>query len=169
MITGGNLQQRIDELRESFDLSVARPIETEARIFTEYIAFKLGHETFAWPTSYIKEMLLNQRIIPIPGRMENLYGVVNYKNQVLPVINLHNFLGLAVMEKIETNILLITTGSQMKIAILIDCLKSVLNVGEDDIKPKPISLDKDAEKLVMGEFYNHEGMITLLKPDSLIL
>ncbi len=85
MITSNNLQQRFDELRESFDLSVARPIETEVKIFTEYIAFKLGHETFAWPTSYIKEMLLNQRIIPIPGRMENLYGVVNYKNQVLPV------------------------------------------------------------------------------------
>ena len=135
---------------------------------TEHIAFTLDQETFAWPAHCLKEILLNQRIIPVPAKTDNLYGVVNYKNQVLPILNLHHLLGLAVKERLETSILLITGDSSVKNAVLVDCLKGVLDIGENDVKPKPASLHSDAAKFISGEFYHHENMITLLNPERLM-
>lgn len=168
-VTKEILKKSLDQLKESFDLSLAEPMEIKARVYSKYITFNLNHELFAWPVSNLREVLVNQKIIPIPGRLNALYGVVNHKNQVLPVVNLHHLLGLPSVEVAQTNTLLVTKELETQIAFWVDSLESVLSIVEDDIKPKPISLDKDAEKLVMGEFYNHEVMITLLKPDSLIL
>lgn len=168
MSSNKSLKKRLAQLKESFDLSIARPIETEERVYAKYIAFKLEQEIFAWPVRHLKEILVNQRVIPIPGRMESLYGVINYKNKVLTVTNFHYLLGIPPVEVGQKNTLLITRELPLETALWVDGLKTFLSIAEDEIKSKPISFDKDNSKMIAGEIYSQGLLITILNPNSVV-
>ncbi len=166
-ISGEILQEKLHLLRKSFDEVVARPIEAKPEAFSKYIAFSLGHEFFALPLSDIKEILVNQRIIPIPAKDSAIHGVVNYKNEILPVINLHYLLGLSSIEVGQGSTLLFTRGLSAETMLLVDKLVAILAIPEDEIKPKLFCLDQDTEKMIVGEFYRQGQLITLLNTVSI--
>ncbi len=163
-ITEETLQERMCQLRKSFNEAIARPIGTETRVYTKYIAFNLDREYFALPVASIKEVLVNQRIIPLPVKHKIIYGVMNYKNEVLPVTNLHHLLGLSSVEVGQTDTLLLTRGLAVETALLVDKILAVLDIADADIRPKPISLDHNAGEMIIGEFYHQGQLVTILNP-----
>ncbi len=168
MIIHDTLRQKLQELRDSFDASVSDPIERDARIYRKYIIFMLGRELFAWPASHISKIGIDKKIIPIPGKMKGLYGVLNYKNRVLSVINLHQMLGLDSVKAGKGTTILVSRGLDVDVAVLVDGLKVVLSRSDDDIKPKPFSFGQSAGELIAGEFYHRGEMITILNPINII-
>jgi len=163
-----NLQMILAQLRESFDATVAEPIETDDRVYRQYIDIGLGGEIYAWPANYIREILIHQKVIPIPGKVDALGGVVNYRNQVISIIDLHHLLGLGPAELSERNTLLVTRGLKTDFAVLVDGLEAVLSRTNDDIRPKPVSLDEGGKKIVEGEFYHQGTMTTIINPEMII-
>jgi len=159
---GKNLEERLHLLTKSFDELIAEPIDTTTEAFKKYITFSLGQECFALLLSDIKEILVNQRIIPVPVQDSAIHGVVNYKNEILPVINLHHLLGLISTEAGKTNALLLTRGLPAEAALLAEEIVAILAIPDDAIKPKPICLDQNCEKMIVGEFYHQGRLITLL-------
>jgi len=111
--------------------------------------------------------LVNQRIIPVPEQDRAVHGVVNYKNEILPVINLHYLLGLIPIATGKTNTLLLTRGLSVKAALLAEKIVAILAIPDNAIKPKPICLDQDIEKMIAGEFYHQGQLITLLNTISI--
>jgi len=166
-INGELLQEKLHQLRKSFDEVIAKPIETGTRAYTKYMAFSLGHEFFALPVSDIKEVLVNQRIILLPVKDKAVHGVVNYKNEILSVINLHYLLGLSSIEAGQANSLLLIRGSTVEAFLLVNTLVAILAIPDDAIQPKPICLDQDTGEMIIGEFYHQEQLITLLNAHSI--
>ena len=168
MTNQNTLQQRLQQLRDSFDASVAEAVKKDTRRYQKYMAFRLGHELFAWPVNYIKKVAVNKKIVPIPGKIECLYGVLNYKNRVLSVVNLHRMLGIESVNTDQGGTILVTKGLVVDLAILVDGLNAVLIWADDDIKPKPISFNQGAGELIVGELYHQKEMITILNPLNII-
>ncbi len=168
MATYDTLRQRLQQLRESFDASVSEPISEDAGVYKKYVAFKLGRELFAWPASQISEIGVDKKIIPIPGNMVELYGVLNHKNRVLSVLNLHRMLGLESVKAAKRGTILVSRGLAVDLAVLVDGLKAVLTRADGDIAPKPFSIDQGTAGLIVGEFYYRGEMITILNPLKMI-
>ncbi len=102
-----DIQNRLLRLKETFDRAIAKPIASKPGNRTQYLVFKLEQEYFAWPAANLEEIILNRRIVALPCRQERFYGIVNYKNDVLPVISLHSHLNFASEKPQKGRILLI--------------------------------------------------------------
>lgn len=157
---------RLLRLREDFDRATAKPIAPRSDDRVNYLVFKLERESLAWPTASLTEILANRRIVLIPGRQDSLYGVINFKNRVLTVSNLHHRFNLAAVRPDENNIILVSRGLAVDTALLVDDLVAILSVAAGEIKPKPMSLDPETAQMIVGEFHHRGQMVTVLNPDA---
>lgn len=160
------LQERRLQLREAFDRATAKPIEPDKGARINYLVFILGSEFFAWPAAGLTRILLNRKIVLLPGRQDSHYGVINYKNQVLSVTNLHHRFGLDSVQPDDQNIVLISKGLRIDTALLVDDLTTIVSVAEGAIRPKPISLDPKTAQMIVGEFFHQGQMVTVLNSDA---
>jgi chemotaxis signal transduction protein len=161
-----DIHGRLLRLKENFDRTIAQPIEVKPRDRTKYLVFRLKEEFFAWPAANLKEIVFDLPIVALPGRLDRFYGIVNYKNNVLPVVNLHHHLNLASEKSEKSHILLITKALAADSALLVDGLILVAPVANDRIRPKPISIEAETAHMICGEFYHKEQMVTILNPEA---
>jgi chemotaxis signal transduction protein len=159
-----DLSNRLRELKEVFDRSTAKPVETRPTDRVDYLVFALGGEWLAWPVANLARIVVNGRIVALPGRQEDLYGVMNYKNKVLAVANLHHRLNLNSINPDEINILLISKGLAVETAIAVDRLVAMAPVSTGAVAPKPISLESETAQMIAGEFPHRGRMVTVLNP-----
>ena len=167
-LTTLNLEKELENLKKSFDLDQTKPFEYESKNLFKYIVFHISQEQYAWPLSYLKEIVLKQFVVPIPGKCESLCGVFNYRNQVMPVINIYYLLGLGAVDLEKENILMVTKGLSIESAIPVDSLVSMISIAESDIKPRPISLNSETASLIKGEAIIDQQLISILYPDAFI-
>ncbi len=160
------LQRRLDALRASFEEALVRPFEDAPPATTPCLAFYLNQERFAWPVNRLAEVLRRQRILPAPGVIPGILGVINYRNQTLSVTSLHDLLGLPRPDPQEAHALLITRGLTTDTALPADRLIGVIAVADADVRPKPVTLDRAAAALIAGETFSAAGMISILNPDA---
>jgi chemotaxis signal transduction protein len=158
------LSNRLRELKEAFDRATAKPVETRPTDRVNYLVFELGREWFAWPVANLTRIVADRRIVALPGRQQDLYGVTNYKNEVLAVANLHHRLNLNSIKPDEINILLISKGLAVESAIAVDRLVAMAPVSAGAIAPKPISLESETAQMIAGEFHHRGRMVTVLNP-----
>lgn len=164
------LQTRLDEIKLGFDEDIAKPIEEQRELtHTQYIVFLLGDELFGWNINKIQEIKIEQRITPLPMEESAIYGVINYKNQVTPVLNLHYYLGFKSPEYIDTNIVIITKNLKELVAVLVDRLIDISNFDEKDISSRPISIGNDIlDEIIAGQTYYKDRIVGIINPQSLL-
>lgn len=167
-ITTIKLEEELEYLKQSFDIDQTKPFEYESSHLFKYIVFHISQEQYAWPLSNLKEIVLKQIVVPIPGKCELLCGVFNYRNQVMPIINIYYLLGLGVVDMEKDNTLMVTKGLPIDSAIPADRLVSIVSIAENEIKPRPISLSSDVASLIKGEVIYDSHFISILNPDAFI-
>lgn len=160
-----DLHDGLGKLQEEFDRATAKPIETRQADKRSYVVFKLGRELFAWPVANLTQIVVNRRIVTLPGRQKSFYGVMNYKNKTLSVTNLHHLLNLGSMKTDQITTLLISKGLMVDTAFAVNRLVTIVSVAVNAIAPKPISMT-DAASMIAGEFFHREQMVTVLNPDA---
>ncbi|MGD8845845.1 MAG: chemotaxis protein CheW [Desulfobacteraceae bacterium] len=159
-----DLYDRLRELKEAFDRATAKPIETRPADRVNYLVFELGREWFAWPVANLAQIEIDRRIVALPGRQADLYGVMNYKNKVLAVANLHHRLNLNSIDPDEIKIVLISKGLGVEAAIAVDRLVAIAPLSTSAMAPRPISLESETAQLIAGEFHHRGQMVTVLNP-----
>jgi chemotaxis signal transduction protein len=171
-----SLQDKLKQLKDSFDLSVSKPIENQKRDGAKFLTFDIHNESFAWPLKNLKEILINQKIIPIPARQTMLCGIINYKNQVQSVLNLSMLLGLPktkigtdikTKQGKEYNTVLVTRSLAQDMSIIVDRLGLILFIAWDEIKPKPVAIKSELSDLIDGQIYRKKQLITILNPNAI--
>jgi len=167
-ITTLNIKKELESLKKSFDLDQTKPFEYESKNLFKYIVFHISQEQYAWPLSNLKEIVLKQIVVPIPGKCDSLCGVFNYRNQVMPVVNIYNILGLGAVDMEKENILLVTKDLPIESAIPVDNLVSMISIAESDIKPRPISLSSEIASLIKGQVIFDNQFISILYPEAFI-
>ncbi len=166
-ISKQSLKKNLNKLKESFDLSIAKVIENRDGSSQNHITFMLDSETFACPVIHFKEIVTEEKIIPVPEEREHLLGVINYKNRVLPVINLNSLLRLnKKISKQKRYTLFITKNLKEESAILVDDTGIMLPIAEKKISPLPVSINSETGKFIKGELYYQKKLITVLDLSS---
>lgn len=158
------LQQQLHHLKDTFDAAVTQKIQMDTRVYTTHIIFKLANECYAWPIANVKEIVVNRNIIPIPGKTDLLHGVINYKNRILSIMNLYHRLRLPYIKSPRQNIIILTKRLPIAIGFRVDQLITILDVFDENIKLKPISLDPYVSEIIIGETLHGNRFITIIDP-----
>ncbi len=100
----------------------------------EFLAFKLGGETYALPLAGVQEILKPPRITQVPRSPYEVLGIVSVRGRVTTVLDLRRRLRLveAPMDK-NTRVLLVDAGDEI-LGMLVDSVLQVYRLYEDEVE-----------------------------------
>ncbi|MDG5799398.1 chemotaxis protein CheW [Marinilabiliaceae bacterium ANBcel2] len=134
-----------------------------------YLTFKIGEETFGVNVTKIMEIREYQKPNPIPEALKFVSGVIEYQNEVIPLIDTGVKFGLQPVT-IETGTCIIimqlisdTLGKSYRIGVLADSVADVLEY--DDNKMKSIT-DEYSPKYIQSTIKHDDSLIYILNADK---
>ena len=106
-----------------------------------FVIFKISNEIFGVDVKNILEVLDSQDITPIPQTPDYIEGIINYRGEILPVINTFKKFGLEDVSEDNKRVILVLdieiNDKQLIIGALANKVKDVITVDEKEIQEVP--------------------------------
>jgi purine-binding chemotaxis protein CheW len=138
-----------------------------------YLTFVIGKEYFAVNVQYVLEVLQHQQITPVPQTPAHILGIINFRGDILPVIDTRQKFNIAIDDDAIRQITIVfdvsTEGQSVVIAATADAVKDVIEIDSAEIKPVPemgISYDS---RLIAGAIRRENQFIMLLDMHKMFL
>ena len=130
--------------------------------------FSLGDRLFAVDIMRIREILVPQKLSPLPCDSDVLEGVVNLRGAVIPVMNMRKRFGLPVAGGAAAGKLLIVALASQLLALAVDDVMEVISIPVADIKP-PIQMESGVgAEFLLGICLSGDRVFMILDIDSLL-
>ncbi len=122
-----------------------------------FLSFNLGDEIFALDVSNALEVLEMQKITKVPKTPDYIKGVVNFRGEILPVMDTRLKLNMLDETPIEECVIIVLDIKLNKNDVLIgavaNSVKDVLSIADNEIEVVP----------EMGSKYNTEFLLGMIK------
>ncbi len=135
---------------------------------TEYLSFTLDNELFAVNIFHIKEIIKPPAITEVPRTEPVILGILSLRGTIAPVVDLRRRLGLKAAPVSRKSRILLVFLQQEMIGLLVDEVRHVVRLREEDIEPPPGVFDRTEAEHILGVGRQHGEMYTLLDLNSVI-
>ncbi|WP_372997497.1 chemotaxis protein CheW [Lutispora sp.] len=99
----------------------------------QVVVFKLNSEFYGIDILKVKEICSYAESVPIPNTPEFVEGIINFRGDIIPIINLRKILLLGTKEHdIGTRIIIASEGNK-QLGIIVDEVSEVLHISIKDI------------------------------------
>ncbi len=132
----------------------------------QYIVVKLDGEQYGIDITFIDNIVRMQQITRVPKAQSFFAGVINLRGEIIPVMNLRLRFGLPEKENTNaTRIIIVKPESNAKIGILVDEVREVVSLEEEDVE----KADYDEQGInLQGVGKYKDTLISLLNIQSII-
>lgn len=142
--------------------------ETETK---QYIVVTIGVEQYGIDISYIDNIVRMQKITRVPKSLPYFNGVINLRGEIVPIMSLRKRFALEPDSFTDkTRIIILKPEQQESIGIIVDMVKEVINLREEDIDKMAIDAKEELSKYIFGIGKNSSNntLISLLNINSVI-
>ncbi len=143
--------------------AVALAQEPEQKIVAsavcEIITFTLAAETYGIESAYVREVYQLKDFTPLPGVPTYIFGIINVRGQIIPVVDLKKFFNIPEKGLGELNKVIILRHAQMEFGILADVVNGTQTIGLEEIQSVQLSQSGIGEEYLKG--VTRESLILL--------
>jgi purine-binding chemotaxis protein CheW len=125
----------------------------------EIITFTLAAETYGIESAFVREVYPLKDYTSLPGVPPFIFGIINVRGQILPVIDLKKFFNLPEKGLGELNKVIILCNDQMEFGILADVVHGTQTIEVEDIQVEPFTISGIGEEYLKG--VTKESLIVL--------
>lgn len=140
------------------------------QIKKSYLSFRLGEEIFAVSVKKVLEVLEIQRITRVPKTPQYIRGVINFRGEILPVIETRLKFNMETIEETPKTVIIVfdldVKGKQVVLGAIADSVKDVIEITDDEIKSVPEMGSKYNTKFIKGMIKTNDGFTMLLDIDQ---
>lgn len=129
----------------------------------ELLVFSLAKERYGVDPSHILDVAPVQRLTPIPGTPAFVLGVMNYRGQLRPVLDLRRVLDPGGPGSAGKSVVAVEVNGMM-FGILCDAVVGMIRVGTEEILSAPAALGTGQRAYVRGVT---RDMVTVLDLEAL--
>ena len=122
----------------------------------QYIILKFDNEQYGIDITYIDNIVRLQKITRVPHAQPYFLGIINLRGEVVPVMSLR-----------RSRILILKVEGNAKIGILVDEVREVVTLTDDDIE-QIATESGDTRTYLTGVGKYNESLISLLNIGALI-
>ena len=122
----------------------------ETSSVTEIIEFTLAGERYGIESAFVREVYPLKDYTPLPGVPSYIFGIINMRGQILPVINLKKFFNLPEKGLGEMNKVIILSNRLMEFGIIADIVNGTQAIELEDILAIPPTVSGIGEKYLKG-------------------
>lgn len=135
-------------------------------MLSTYLSFTISDEYFAVNVISVLEVLQKQRITWVPNAPDFIKGIINFRGEVVPVFESRikfNYSARADNSKYVIIVLEFTSGGDnIRIGAIVDKVKDVISVDDQDIKPVPLMSKDFNAQFLKGIFRLNDEFIMIL-------
>ncbi len=137
---------------------------------TQYIKIEMGAETFGIDIGFVDNILRMQRITRVPNVPSYVKGVINLRGEIVPIINLRAKMGLEEIEDTKaTRIIIIKMEQVGKVGFIVDCVKEVVSISEEQVENMKYDSMDDTTHFVSAVGKEADSIISLLDLNAVVL
>ena len=116
----------------------------------EVVEFVLGHERYAFESCCVSEVYPLRDLTPLPCTPAFLRGIVNIRGQILPVIDLDQFLDLRKREETEHARIIVLHADGVRLGVIADSIVGVRAIATSQIQSSLVTLSGHRAELLKG-------------------
>ena len=133
----------------------------------QYIGVMINNEQYGIDISFVDNIVRMQRITRVPKSQPFFPGVINLRGEIIPVMSLRRKFGLEDdVFTTKTRILILKPEPQASIGFIVDEVKEVLSLSEDDIDH--VSNPDDRNTYVTGVGKYAKGLISIMNVPAVL-
>lgn len=105
-----------------------------------YINYRLGNENFAISVDRVLEIIKDRTMTKVPNSSQFIKGVINFRGEIVPVIDLHRRFNIEKQEDEDGMIVVINADSDKAnshIGLLVDEVEDVIEFKYRDMRKSP--------------------------------
>lgn len=103
---------------------------------SQILVFKVSNDEFGLDISYVREVVRQQEIYPLPEAPDFVQGVINLRGRIIPLIDLRKRLGDKHREEPGKRII-ICKMNKLIVGLTVDGLKDIIALPQASITPIP--------------------------------
>lgn len=135
----------------------------------QYIVVVLGAEQYGIDISNVDNIVKMQKITRVPKSQGYFNGVINLRGEIVPVMSLRRKFKLENDEfNDKTRIIILKPELQDPIGVIVDMVKEVVTLKEEDIEKMSADTRDEMSKYLIGVGKNSESLISLLNIPAVI-
>jgi len=112
----------------------AKPSAPAAPVTQTFLLFDLSGERYGVEITRVREIILMDSITAVPNTKPFVRGVMNLRDQIIPIFDLKMKLGLGLDENPEKNIIIIEI-SKVTTGLMVDEVTGIINLTQKEITP----------------------------------
>jgi len=135
---------------------------------TRLVTFTLEGRSYGIDVTAVQEVLRGLPRTRIPLAPSALAGLINLRGQVLTAIDLREQLGLPPRPSDQDPMLVVIRVAGEPVALLVDSIGSVVDVGSEQFEPPPDTLNGPTRELIRGAYKLTDRLLLSLDVDRAI-
>lgn len=140
----------------------------DALTHIQLACFSVGDKLFAVDIMRIREILVPQKLSPLPCASDLLEGVINLRGSVVPVMNMRKRFGMPVVDEAPAGKLLIVSLVRQLLALAVDDVQEVITVPVTEIKPPIQTASGVGMEFLLGVCLSNNRVFMILDVDALL-
>ncbi|MCK4846283.1 MAG: chemotaxis protein CheW [Deltaproteobacteria bacterium] len=130
--------------------------------------FKVADGIYGLDIMGITEIIRYQKILPLPKALDFIEGVINLREEAIPIISMRKRFGLEpIAETKATRIIIIKLGRK-DVGIVVDSVDNVLNLKEGELKPPPSVTTAIEIEYLSGVIWDNDELVMVLDMDKVL-
>lgn len=131
------------------------------------ILFEIGSSTFALPTIAVTEVMRGGSIVPIPRAPAFIEGIIEIREQVIPVVDLRKKLGFSTSQ-VENTVIIVAIIGGLKTGLVVDAAHKVISLSAEELQNLG-SIVSGAEARYIYRTINRDGQpIVILNTNAIL-
>lgn len=136
-----------------------------------YLSFMLENETFAVNVHKVLEVLEKQHITKVPNAPHYIKGVINFRGEVIPVIESRDKFNMSPRTDNDTIVIIVLDVKKkdhnLIVAAIADEVRDVLEISKTQIAPVPEMGSNYNTEFILGMVKSGEGFMMILDIDKI--
>ena len=135
----------------------------------QYIVVSIGNEQYGLDISYVDNIVRMCKITRVPKAPAHYIGVINLRGEIVPLMSLRRKMNLEddVFTDI-TRIIILKTEEQGLVGLVVDEVKEVIALAEDEIDRNTQNSQSDKTQYINGIGKNGDELISILEISSIL-
>ena len=136
---------------------------------TDYVTFTVADQLFGIPVLKVQDILVPDKIAPVPLAPPEVRGSINLRGRIVTVIDVRTRLGLSgsAGEGVRGMGVTVETGHDLY-TLLVDSVGDVIGLSQDLYESNPSTLDQSWMEFADGVFRLQDKLMIVLNTEHLL-
>lgn len=128
----------------------------------QYVVFKLGQEEYGLDILMVQEIVRPLETTKLPNSPDYILGIVNLREDVIPIIDLRRFFNLEVTDVTDDSRVIVIKQNDHAFGVFVDEVHEVLRINKGQIKSNEVLDHNINKKYIKGVAKVQQRLIILL-------